>query len=132
MILMVKLGALVVAAAAERSQDVEGGLAVQRKLIIQLAQVLEARFIYDLRANDLRIANLYGVLGRVGVIALRSQVELTDALVILDIPVELIAEGEGVVFAECVVETRGDIGSMPGKRYPLDDGRLGESSGIKD
>src|SRR5580704_16559592 len=130
MVLMVELSALVVAAAPERSQGVERGLAVQSKLIVELAQILEARFIYDLRANDLRIANLYGVLGRVGVIALRSQVELTDAFVILDISVELIAEGEGVVFAECVVETRGDIGSRPGKRYPLDDGCLGESGGI--
>src|SRR5208282_1238807 len=88
MVLMVKLVALVVAPPAERSQNVKRGLAVQGKLIIQLAQVLEARFIYYLCTKDLRIANLQSVLSGIGIVTLRSQGELTDALVIFNIAVE--------------------------------------------
>ena len=63
MVLMVKNVALVVTPAAERSQNVERRLAVHSELIREVAQVLEASFVHYLGTNDLRVADLEGVLG---------------------------------------------------------------------
>jgi hypothetical protein len=91
-------------------------LAVQGKLVVQLAQVLKARLIYDLRANNLGVADLQSVFSRIGIVALRSQGELTDALVVFDIAVKLIADGQGVIFAERIVKTRGVSAKVLGSR----------------
>ena len=50
-VLVVENVALVVAPAVERSQDIERGLGVQRELIVEFAQVLEAGFVDDLCAE---------------------------------------------------------------------------------
>ena len=71
------------------------------------------------------------MLGRVGIVSLRGQRELTDPLVLLGIAVVLVAYGQGVVLGERIVDSRGKVGSMPGKRHRLDERSLSESSGIK-
>src|SRR5580700_6385577 len=104
MILMVEDVALAVASTVESARDVEGWLAVQSELIVEFAQVLEVGFIDDLRADDLRVADLQSVLDGVGVVTESRQCECTDALVILIIAIILIACGQGVVFGEGIVE----------------------------
>jgi hypothetical protein len=113
---MIEDVALVVASAVEGSQHVDRGLSVYRKLVIEFSQVLKASFVYDLRSNNLRIADLQRVLGGFGVISLRSQSELARSLVILCIPIILIADGQRIVLAQGIVETGREISAMPEKR----------------
>jgi hypothetical protein len=62
MVLMVEDVALAVPAAVERSQHVKSRLRVERELIVEFAQILKSSFIDDLRADDLRVADLQSVL----------------------------------------------------------------------
>jgi hypothetical protein len=130
-VLVVENDALAVAPATERSQDIESRLGVQRELIVELAQVLEAGFVHNLCANDLGIADLQRVLGRAGIVTLRSQGGLADAVVILNVAIELIARGQSVVLGNRIVDPRRDVGPMPGEGHRLDDGHLRECGRIE-
>src|SRR5579863_1224714 len=128
---MIENVALVVASAAKRSQNIECRLSVQRILIVDLTQILEACFVHDLRAKNLRIADLQRVLGGFRVIALRRQVERADALVILSVVEVLVTRRESVVLTELIINSGSDVGAMSKVRDRLDKWDFGEGCGIK-
>ena len=100
------------------------GVAVDRKLAVALAQILEARFIDDLGSEDLSIANLHGMFRGLRVVGLRCKVELPDAVVVLRVAEILVARSKRVVLADLVVETRAEIGAVSRVGY-----RIGKGNG---
>ena len=117
MIRMIRQSAGVAPSAGECADDINGRPGGQRSLPVIVPHVLEARFIHDLRPEDLRVADLQGLFRRHGVVAGGRQGKLSDARIVLRVVEVLVAGGERVVRAELVVEARAEIGSRSRIRH---------------
>ena len=113
MILMIEDSSLAVAASTESPQNIERRLGIQSVLIVDLTQVLKARFIHDLRAKDLRVADLQSVLGRFRVVTLRGKVEGADTVIVFRVSVVLVASRQRIVLAQLIINSRGDVSAVP-------------------
>ena len=96
--------ALGISPSGERSLNLHGGVLAQGKLIICVMCKLQPQIVDGARAEDLRVADLDVVLGLLGVVALRRQGELADAVILAVGVKELIARGEGVVRGQLVIQ----------------------------
>ena len=98
LVVVLHVGAIshLIPSACERSEYGYSWLEILRRLIVVLTEILEAGFVHNIRAQDLGVADLQGVLGGVRVVSLRRKRKLSDSLVVFGIPVELIADGQVV------------------------------------
>ena len=71
------------------------------------------------------------MLGRVRVVGLGRERECANAVILLGIPIVLIANCQGVVLAELVIDTRGEISSMVGIGHGFNERNLREGTGIE-
>src|ERR1035438_5477710 len=111
MILVVSLVPRTAASSCEIPKHVDAYSRVQWTLPTVVPQVLEARLIDSLRAQDLRIGDLHGMFCGRRVVASFGQHRSTDPSVLLCVAVILIAGGERVVSVDLVVEARTDVGA---------------------
>ncbi len=89
--------ALGISPSGERSLNLQGGVLAQGKLIIAVMGKLQPQIVDGARAEDLRVADLDVVFGLFGIVALRCQGELADAVILAVGVKELIARGERIV-----------------------------------
>ncbi len=124
-VLVVAIDADVASAAGERSLDRQRRIDGDRRLVVAVADVLEARLVQQFGAVGLRIAELQNLLGVGAVVALRSQLELPTAGMGGSGALQLVAQGERLHLAPLQVEARREIERACGARY-----RLGERHGV--
>src|SRR5579863_758228 len=95
-----------------------------QRLITAVMQILETGLVYDIRAHDLGVADLHGVLGRNRVVSLGRKRKHPDSLIVLAVSEVLVTDGQGVARGELKIEPRTKIDSSL-----LTRNRLGEVGG---
>ena len=88
-----------VAAVRKRTQHGYCRQKILRRLAVPVADVLKARFIHNIFAQDLRIADLQRLLGVGDVVGLRRKRKLADSVVGFVVLSELVANHQRIVLA---------------------------------
>ncbi len=82
-------------------------------------EVLEAKLVQGLGAEDLRVTHLQSMFQTVSVDALRGKIEESDSTVMGIVVKELVANRQDVVGAQLVVKAGTKIGQRPGTCHRL-------------
>src|SRR5579864_9058263 len=113
-VLSVADGSLGIASGAERALHLDCRRAAHREDVVRISLPAEPGFIYRLRAENLRVADLNVVLGLILVEGLRRKRKLREPGVLVGVMTQVITHGQGVVLAELEIEPRAEISSRPG------------------
>ena len=128
MVGVVERGSLGVSSPGEKAQHLGGGIGILRPHVIAVLQELKARVIHHVWAENLRVAHLQRVFGLGFVICLGRQGGLLNSLILLDLLLELIADGQSVIGAELIVDAGGDISPGVGIRHRFGERHAGRES----
>src|SRR4029077_15066780 len=88
-------------------------------LVVFLVVQLEPRLIDHLAVEDGGLGRLNRMIGIERVDAARGQVEITDALILNVVARITVAQGQGVVLAELIIQTRADTQPILRRLYNL-------------
>ena len=99
------------AAAVEFSKYVDGGAGLIGVVRAAILDELKARFVDEVSAENLGVAELQRLLGLVRAVSPRGESESADSLILLVILKELVARCERVAGSQLPVDARADIGA---------------------